>query len=222
MILYLMSVIVELIVPSDAFELGRILRVEAPTQITLETMVPLGGKPTPFVCIRNEARETFEQSVREHPSVEAVQLVNTHEDESLYALDWEPSETSLLRRFLDLDAVLLGATGTADTWALELRFPTHEALSEFQAYYLEEDIEVSIERIYNPTKPDAGPWYGLTATQRETLMYAVKSGYYSLPREISTQELANAFDVSDQAVTERLRRGIVTLVMNTLLVDEED
>lgn len=217
-----MSVIVELTIPSAAFELGQILRVKEPTQLTLETMVPLGGKPTPFVRIRNDARETFKRSVREHPSVNDIQLVNTHEDESLYALDWEPSDSSLLRRIFDLDAALLGATGTADTWGLELRFPTHAALSLFQDYYLEEDIEVAIERIYNPTKPDAGPWYGLTAPQRETLTYAVETGYYSLPRQISTQELADTFDISDQAVTERLRRGISTLVLNTLLIDGKE
>ncbi|NHX35148.1 MULTISPECIES: helix-turn-helix domain-containing protein [Halolamina] len=217
-----MSVIVELTIPSAAFELGRILRVKGATQLTLETMVPLGGKPTPFVRIRNDARETFERSVREHPSVNEINLVNTHDDESLYALNWEPSDSSLLRRILDLDAALLGATATADTWGLELRFPTHAALSTFQDYYLEEDIEVSIERIYNLTKPDAGPWYGLTGPQRETLTYAVETGYYSLPRQISTQELASTFDISDQAVTERLRRGISTLVLNTLLIDEKE
>ncbi|MDV7349069.1 helix-turn-helix domain-containing protein [Halorubrum distributum] len=217
-----MSVIVELTVPSTAFELGRILRVEGPTQITLETMVPLGGKPTPFVRIRNDARETFERSVSDHPSVNEIQLVDTHDDETLYALDWEPSDASLLRRVLDLDAVLLGATGTTDSWGLELRFPTHEALSAFQDHYVEEDIGVTVERIYNPTKPDAGPWYGLTPPQRETLGAAVSAGYYSLPRQISTQELADSFDISDQAVTERLRRGISTLVRNTLLVEEPE
>lgn len=217
-----MSVIVELTIPSGAFELGRILRVEGATQITLETMVPLGGKPTPFIRIRNDEREMFERSVREHPSVNAIQLVNTHGDETLYSLDWEPSDTSLLRRILDLDAVLLDATGTADTWKLELRFPSHEALSKFQEFYIAEEIKVSIKRIYNPTKPDVGPWYGLTPPQRETLTHAVEAGYYSLPRQISTQELADTFDISDQAVTERLRRGISTIVMNTLLVDKQE
>lgn len=217
-----MSVIVELTIPSAAFELGRILRVEGSTQITLETMVPLGGRPTPFVRIRDDERESFGRSVRDHPSVNTIHPVSTHESETLYALDWEPSDSSLLRRILDLDAVLLGARGTTDTWGLELRFPSHEALSKFQAFYVTEDIEVSIERIYNPTNPDAGPWYGLTAPQRETLASAVESGYYSLPRQISTQELADTFDISDQAVTERLRRGISTLVMNSLLMHKED
>lgn len=216
-----MSVVVELTVPSDAFELGRILRVEGQTQIALETMVPLGGKPTPFVRIQNDARDAFERSVREHPSVNKITLITSHGDDTLYTLDWTPSEDSLLRRILDFDAVLLNASGAADRWGLELRFPTHDALSKFREYYNEADIHVEIKRLYAPTKPDAGPWYGLTATQRETLTHAAEAGYYSLPRQISTQDLADTFDVSDQAITERLRRGISTLVNNTLLIDKE-
>ncbi|WP_436902604.1 bacterio-opsin activator domain-containing protein [Halovenus halobia] len=100
-----MSVIVELTVPSDSFELGQILRVEGTTQISVETMVPLGGKPTPFVRVRNDERELFEQAVREHPSVNEITHVNTHENETLYSLDWELSDGSLLQRILDLDAV---------------------------------------------------------------------------------------------------------------------
>lgn len=216
-----MAVIVELTLPADAFELGQILRIEGGTQITVETMVPLGGQPIPFIRIQNGTRDAFERTVRNHPSVNEIQLVNSHEGELLYTLDWDSSDASLLQTILDLDGVLLSATGTADTWSLELRFPTHSALSEFQEYYLEENIQVSIKHIYNPTRPDAGPWFGVTPSQRETLAYAVESGYYSLPRETSTEALAENFDISDQAITERLRRGISTLVSNTLLVDPE-
>lgn len=77
-------------------------------------------------------------------------------------------------------------------------------------------------RIYNPTNPDSGPWYGLTPVQRATLVRAVREGYYSIPRELSTQELADSFDVSDQAVTERLRRAIASLVENTLGVAADE
>jgi predicted DNA binding protein len=217
-----MSVIVELTIPSDAFELGQILRVEAPARVTLETLVPLGGRPTPFIRLENDAREAFERSVREHPSVRAIQPVSTNDDETLYALEWDPSEESLFDRLTDMDVALLRATGTADSWELELRFPTHKTLSEFQEYYVDRGTQVTILRIYNPTKPDAGPWFGLTTPQRETLTHAVETGYYSLPREVSTKDLAAEFDISDQAVTERLRRGITTLVTNTLLTAETE
>lgn len=218
-----MSVIVELTVPSEAFELGQILRVEPPAQIALETMVPLGGQPTPFIRSRNDVRETFETSVRGHSSVEDITEVNSHNGETLYALRWNPPPDSFLRTIMEMGAVVLNASGDATQWGLEVRFPDHETLSSFQEYYVDREITVTIERIYNPTKPDAGPWYGLTQPQRVALTAAVENGYYALPREISTKELADGFDISDQAMTERLRRGIMALVSNTLLaVDEEN
>lgn len=217
-----MSVIVELTVPSEAFELGQILRVEAPAQIALETMVPLGGRPTPFVRTRNDVRQSFETSVRGHSSVEDITEVNSHNGETLYALQWNPPPDSFLRTIMEMGAVVLNASGDATQWGLEVRFPDHETLSSFQEYYVDQGVAVTIERIYNPTKPDAGPWYGLTQPQRVALIAAVENGYYALPREISTKDLADGFDISDQAMTERLRRGITALVSNTLLaVDEE-
>ncbi|MEF8776007.1 MAG: helix-turn-helix domain-containing protein [Haloarculaceae archaeon] len=48
---------------------------------------------------------------------------------------------------------------------------------------------------------------GLTAAQREALLRAVRGGYYSIPRETSTMDLAEELTIFDQAVTERLRRG---------------
>lgn len=217
-----MSVIVELTLPSRAFELGRILTVEQTTRVRLDTMVPLGGRPTPFVRVEDGARNAFEQTVREHPSVTDITEVASQDSETLYAFKWSVSDDSLFKKLRDMNVELLTATGGTDLWELELRFMNHELLSDFQEYYTDKNIDVTIERIYNPTKPDAGAWYGLTPVQRETLMYAVEQGYYSLPRRVSTQELGERFDISDQAVTERLRRGIETIVTNTLLATEEE
>lgn len=50
------------------------------------------------------------------------------------------------------------------------------------------------------------------------LIKAVENGYYALPRGTTTNELGESFGISDQAVTERLRRGISNLVTNTLLI----
>ncbi|QSG12279.1 Transcriptional regulator, contains HTH domain [Halapricum desulfuricans] len=217
-----MTVIVELTIPSEGFELGRILSVGGAGRVTLETMVPLGGRPIPFVRVKHDTRDKFTRRVRKHAAVSEIRPLSTHNDEVLYALDWDPSEDAFFRMMLDGDIALLEASGSVDRWGFELRFPSHETLSEFQESYLEKNIDVTIQRIYNPTKPDSGPWYGLTPPQRETLVYAVENGYYSLPRGISTKDLGDRFDISDQAVTERLRRGITTLVSNTVLELEDE
>ncbi len=217
-----MSVIVELSLTAAEFQLGRILSTEGDTTVTLETMVPLGDRSIPFFRVHGAPRSSFQAQVRDHSAVSEIHVVNTHDGETLYAVDWEMNEDTFLAGVMSLGGHVLEATGGADAWVFQLRFPSHSALSEFQEYCFDADVPLDIERIYNPTRPDAGPWYGLTTPQRETLTYAVEHGYYSLPRRASTQEIAREFDVSDQAITERLRRAIDTLVTNTLLLTADD
>lgn len=217
-----MSVIVELSIAPDEFELGRILVLSGATNLTLETMVPLGERSIPFFRLYDDGFDSFEASVREHPAVDQLELVNRHGDESLYALDWLTADDAFLTTIREADAHLLEATGAPDRWQFELRFPSHEHVSGFAADCADADIDFEIDRIFNPTRPDAGPWYGLSEPQRETLVAAVERGYYAIPREVSTKELAEELGVSDQAVTERLRRAIGTLTRNALLSLEDE
>lgn len=216
-----MSVIVHLRVSPPAFELGRILEMEQGTSIELENLVPLGEKAVPFFTVHDASRNAFEENVRDHPSVESIRTVSEHDGQTLYALDWAVSRDLFFEGLSEVGAQLLSATGTADGWEFELRFPSHESLGEFQEFCSNAHISLEVGRIYNPTKPGTGPWYGLTNAQRDTLLRAVEGGYYSIPRRMSTQDLAETFDVSDQAVTERLRRAIVTLVESTLIAAVE-
>jgi predicted DNA binding protein len=217
-----MSVIAHLRVPASSFELGRILDIRRGASVELENLVPLGEKAVPFFTVHDAARDSFEANVADHPSVDHIQEVSRHDSQTLYSLDWAVSRDVFFQGIHETSAQLLSATGTAETWEFELRFPSHEALSELQEFCSNAHIPLEVGRIYNPTKPGTGPWYGLTETQRETLIRAVEGGYYSIPRKMSTKDLAASFDVSDQAVTERLRRAIVTLVENTLIASVDD
>jgi len=217
-----MAVIVHLRIPAQSFELGRILELGTGTTIELENLVPLGEKAVPFFSVSEEVSEDFEKSVRNHPSVDRIAEVSEHENETLYSLDWNVSRDIFFQGVVEMGGQILSGTGTPETWEFELRFQSHGALSEFQEYCSDAHISLEVGRIYNPMRPGTGMWYGLTAPQRETLVRAVRGGYYSIPREMSTQDLAEELDISDQAVTERLRRAIDTLVENTLVVLEED
>ena len=74
-----------------------------------------------------------------------------------------------------------------------------------------------MHRVYNIPEQQVEAEFGVTAPQREALILAVREGYYDLPRETNTTELGDQLGISDQAVTERLRRGIGTLVRNLLM-----
>jgi predicted DNA binding protein len=216
-----MSVVAELTISPEEFELGRILALESGSVLTLEEMVPLGQRFVPLVWVHDEA-DSFAETVRGHPSAERLQEVDCHGNRRLYALEWHGTDDALLAGIVATDGRLLSATGTADTWRFEIRFPSHDALAAFHEHCEGGGVSVTLDRVFNPTTPDAGPFYGLTDCQREALVLAVTVGYYDLPREASTATIADELGISDQAVTERLRRGIVNLVEHTLLVDTPD
>lgn len=216
-----MNVIVDLAVPSQQFQLGRILEMVGDTSVVLETMVPLGELTVPFFRVHGGANG-FEDSVSNQTAVTDIRVVSSHDDEILYALDWDIADDTFFEGLLEAKATLLEAQGGADVWTFELRFPSHDSLAAFQKHCVMHTIPIEVRRLYNPTKPGAGPWYGLTPAQRTALTRAVKEGYYSIPRQINTKELANQFDITNQAMSERLRRGIRNLVTGTLLISEEN
>jgi len=217
-----MSVIAHLRVPAEAFELGEMLDVSVGRSVVLENLVPLGEQAVPFFTVHGLSEsDAFRQSVQNHPAVTDIRTVSSHGDQTLFALDWDVSEDHLFEGIHEMEAHLLSATGSPQTWEFELRFESHEALSEFQEYCSDASIPLEVGRIYNPTRPESGPYYGLTERQRDTLVRAVQGGYYALPRQLSTKDLAEEFGISDQAVTERLRRAIMTLVDNALVAAME-
>lgn len=217
-----MSVIVELQVAASAFELGRIVEIPPNTRVEMETMVPAGDRAVPLFWVYDANAELFEESIRDHPGVHDITRVDLFEDRALYAIDWQTELDHLFSAVIDAKGSIMNATGHADPWLFEVRFPDHESLSTFKTALDDANIPFEVIRVYNPTKPDAGPWYGLTPTQREALVLATESGYYDIPRTCTTVELAEQLGISDQAVTERLRRAIVNLVSHTLLVTEEN
>jgi predicted DNA binding protein len=211
-----MSVIAELQIAGSEFALGRTLEAVSGTAIELESMVPMGGSPVPFLWVHDSDREEIRVNLSNQETVQQITEIDNMDGRTLYALEWTVERDELFRGIREQNAQILGATGTVVDWEFELRFPSHEALSDFQRYRNQERIALSVRRIYNPTKPGTGPWFGLTPHQRETLLLATEMGYYGIPRECSTIDLAERFEISDQSVTERLRRAIVTLVSNTL------
>lgn len=215
-----MTVIVDLQVPADEFELGQVLTMTVGSTIELETMVPIGEVAVPFFWVYEQDDDTFEKHIRTQASVEDLTLVQTHDGRSLYSLEWRVDRDRFFHGLTEAGAQLLSATGTPETWQFELRFPTNEALASFQQRCHDAGIHLDVQGVYNPTKPGAGPWFGVSDVQRETLVLAAERGYFQVPRECSAADLAVELGISDQAVSERIRRGVLAFVSNALMSSE--
>ena len=207
--------------PED-FELGQILTIEEASAIELETLVPSGGVTVPLLWVYEPIRDGFLDAVRRYPTVNSIREVDVFEDRTLFRLDWDASQDHLFQCILDHGGQISSATGSKEGWDFEIRFPDHDALSQFQTCCEAAHISLEITRVFNATKPGVGPWYGLSEPQREALMLAVRMGYYDIPRGCTTQELADELGISDQAVTERLRRAIGAFTRHALLTPESE
>ena len=215
-----MSVITEFRIPPDDFELGRILNLDVASAIELETLVPSGNVTVPLFWVYEPVGDEFLDTVGSYPTVNSVTEMEVFGDRTLFRLDWDASQDHLFRCILNNEGQILSATGTSEGWDFELRFPTRDAMSQYQSCCENTHISLELIRVYNPTDPGVGPWYGLSEPQREALMLAVRLGYYDIPRGCTTEELADELGISDQAVTERLRRAIGAFVRHTLLTPE--
>lgn len=214
-----MSVIVEVRVEGETFELGRILQPPDDTRLVLDHLegeVP-GTLPVWAYGRRADAVTT---TARVREPVEDLRSIGRFPGRNLYALEWDPEADQLLAGVGSVGGSLLRGEVDEGDWTLAVRFPSRDALSRFREHCGDHGIDVAVERRYDPD-PAGRTDYGLTDRQRETLELAVDSGYYDIPRETTTQDLGEALGVSDQAVTERLRRGIGRLVDATLLDDTE-
>lgn len=109
-----------------------------------------------------------------------------------------------------------GAARRVDT-SHAIRRP--EKLTEFQAYLNENDIGFELRQLYEISHPRTGGQFGLTPKQTEALTTAWDMGYFALPREATTEEVATELDIAPQTLSDRLWRVQHHLIQNTLYVE---
>ena len=59
-----------------------------------------------------------------------------------------------------------------------------------------------------------------TVVETATLLAALDGGYFAVPRTTTLQDLAREFDVSDTAISQRIRRGVARLLSAELAEDD--
>jgi predicted DNA binding protein len=216
-----MSVIAELQIEGD-FALSELLQELPDVRVQLERVVPAGDRTVPLIWIHTTDPESVEDDLREHQLIETITRLDTFEDRALYRIEWAEEPDSVFKAITSQQAALLDAVGVGESWTFDLRFPSHDSLSNFHAHCEAAGLPISINRIYRPSDSDSTARYGLTDVQYDTLLQALTHGYFNVPREIGTDELGGQFGISDQAVTERIRRGLTNVLTHILIMPDEN
>lgn len=212
-----MSVIVEFTVAPEEFLLGQVLTASPDVRIELERIVPTGPSVLPFLWVQGEDFETFERQVRENGRVAEFVALDRLDDEVLYRIEWTTEPHSLLEGINAAEGAILEAF-TDGRWKFRLRFPAHDAVSQFYNFCTEQDITIHIDRTYTLTeRTGSGKEFGLTEEQRRALVLALDRGYFETPSQTSLGELADYLGISQQALSDRIRRGNEKVLREALL-----
>lgn len=216
----IVALIAELEIPADTFDLGRVTSVGGAVHLELERVVPAGEEVMPFFWATEcDDYDHFERRVREEALVEELTAVARFDDRVLYHVVWGATTASLTRALSSADAAILEAAGN-DPWEFQLRFTDRDHLRSFVDACEETGIDVRLRRVFE-LRPDADPrGDGLTDGQRAALVAAVEGGYFEVPRRTTLSEVADELGISQQATSERVRRGADRVLRRVLPVGE--
>ena len=225
-----MAVIAEITVPADTFALGKMFHNFPDAVVEFEPIVLLqGGSQTslPLVWISHIEPSEVRTTLLEEENIDAVHRLASTEEKTLFEIEWNDDDIDgIIQPLNDLEGRVLKAMGTEDEWEFHLLFDSHVSLSEFNMAATNKEIPVTLKKVYNSEiqNENANPALdetGLKSNYRDILLLAYRNGYYDAPRKIQLCELAKKEDISDSALSKRLRRATADLIEHTLLTDGE-
>jgi hypothetical protein len=216
-----MVVMAEFSVPGGAFELGRLVADQPDAHIELERIVPAENTFMPFFWVRTDDFDSFETSLEQDDHVADIVTMAELDDRTLYHVRWAKPVNGFADAVVDSNAQILKAEG-GDPWLFRMRFPTREALSAFYETCTDDlGIDLELSRVFSDeealerTTADL-----LTPEQREALTLALDVGYFDIPRQTALGDIADDLGVTSQAASERVRRGIKTVLSAELPNDD--
>lgn len=126
------------------------------------------------------------------------------------------------RAAVEHDGVFVAGRAGPSAWTLRLQFPDHDAAAAFQDQCAAAGVDGSVDAVHERDVPPRAARFRLTEPQRRALAVAAEQGYFEVPRQTSLAGLAEELDVSSQATSERVRRGLDSLVGQALLSPDGD
>ncbi|GAB3037484.1 helix-turn-helix domain-containing protein [Natronobiforma cellulositropha] len=215
-----MSVIASVTIPADEFPLGSLLESDTASTVSVESTVPTDESVIPYLWIPERATDGALEELGRVDVVTDAAVIDEVDGHTLVHLEWASEVNGFLESVRETTAIVTGAAATAEQWTFRLRFPAYEGLSAFYTRCLEQDISVELVQIHEAIGPENRPRFGLTEAQRELVLAAYEDGYFDVPRQTTLVDLGEKLEVSDSAVSQRLRRGLASLIHSTVVIGE--
>ncbi|SFC45403.1 Predicted DNA binding protein, contains HTH domain [Halobiforma haloterrestris] len=210
-----MALFAEFDAASTELVLGPTLEALPSLEVDLERQYAVDpSRPIAFCWMRcaDRDRNRLERTLGDDDTVAEFQRIGDAHDGALYRIRRSGSDiVGAYRRWVALGGELLECRGSNGRWRIEMRFPDREAFTRYHSFLEGEGVEIALHRLSEDDAPSHDDDL-LTDSQYEALEIAFESGFFEVPREADLSAIANELEISNQAVSERLRRAQSSLV----------
>lgn len=211
-----MSVITELTIPAESFALQRTFEEIPDLTIEIERLATHSREwVMPFLWTSDAEVDEVERALQADPTIDHLQRIGHSQEIGQFKVEWNEEFQQLIDQIVNQHGIMLEAKATNDEWFLKLKFINQDSVQKFQGYFQRQGYGFELQRLYDGTAPKDRE-YGLTSEQREVLVVALQTGYFSIPRGAQIGDLADELDISTNAVSQRFRRAVRNLTKNTL------
>lgn len=167
--------------------------------------------------------------LEDDPTVRTIRSMPSFDDQVLVGIEFEPDTKLLGPKVTNAGGYVLEARGQSGGnrppgWYERWSLPDHDSVHSIWQDARREGFEFEIIELqsYERVGEGASVRGRITEQQRTALIAAFEAGYFAEPRETSLEALADQLDISPSAVAGRIRRGLKSLVGETLVVDRTD
>ena len=171
-----------------------------------------------FYWIDGAEFDVIESALDTDDTVDDIELVTDIGRRRLYRIDLSPGVDTTVPVWSSLELTIISARATQDGWTVTIRYPDRDTLRDHIESVRQLGIDYAVVRLYEEDERSAPTETQLTPAQVEALQTAYEAGYFTVPRTGSLETVASALDVSEQAVSERIRRGTAALIESSLRV----
>ncbi|SFL37889.1 hypothetical protein SAMN04487950_3543 [Halogranum rubrum] len=215
-----MSTIAEIELPAEEFALYETLTAFPDAHFEVVRMAAHEEKLTPYVQVSGDDLSGITTALEADPTVSEAHLVDDLEKEKLFRMNWEGNVDVVLHMVGEEAAAVVEMHGRDTHWQLRILFPNRASLSSTSSFCEENELSFTVRNVYDLQQSAGRGGFGLSEDQYETLVVAAEKGYFDVPRSVTMEELADSLGISQQAVSERLRRGHRALINSALRPDE--
>lgn len=193
---------------------------EAPSldvSIVQQTVPNSGALDVVLNAVRGEF-DAFETGLDADDSVDEWVRFTDGDERRRYrvTLTADGRDLSTYPSWSDSGALFLDGHRRRESWRFRIQFPGEESLQRYISYCEDNYIDLQPIRLSRTNSSTVTERFGLTPTQTQTLVSASQSGFFQIPRDCTLEELAEESNITHQALSERLRRGMGSLVDSTL------